>query len=82
MNAEVMRQGIALPIYDIEPDQNIESEIFPRELTDEAKAKDVFTPPDHQQMRFGDSQKQKGQDENGFFITEDVRGQNEFGEPI
>jgi len=60
LNAEVMRQGVALPIYDIEPDQNIESEIFPRELTDEAKAKEVFTPPDHQQMRFGDSNKQKG----------------------
>jgi hypothetical protein len=33
-------------------------------------------------MRFGDSSKPKQQDENGFFITEDVRGQNEFGEPI
>jgi len=42
-----MRQGIALPISDIQPDTNIESEIFPRELTQDAQSKDVFTPPDH-----------------------------------
>lgn len=44
----MMHAGIALPISDIKPDQNIESEIFPRELTKEAQNKDVFTPPNHQ----------------------------------
>lgn len=47
LNAEVMRKGIALPISDIRPNTNIESEIFPRQLTKEAQAKDVFTPPGH-----------------------------------
>lgn len=52
LNAEMMHQGIALPISDIRPDNNIESEIFPPELTKEAQNKEVFTPPNHQQMRF------------------------------
>jgi agmatine/peptidylarginine deiminase len=33
-NAEMMNQGLALPISDIKPDHNIESEIFPPELVD------------------------------------------------
>ena len=36
LNAELMHQGVALPISDIRPDGNIESEIFPPELTKEA----------------------------------------------
>ena len=36
LNAEMMHQGVALPISDIRPDGNIESEIFPPELTREA----------------------------------------------
>ena len=36
LNAEKLRQGIALPISDIRPDTNIESEIFPKQLTKEA----------------------------------------------
>jgi hypothetical protein len=52
LNAEMMHQGVALPISDIRPDGNIESEIFPPELTREAQNKEVFTPPNHQQMRF------------------------------
>ena len=52
LNAEVMRKGISLQISDIRPNTNIESEIFPRELTKEAQAKEVFTPPGHPQMRF------------------------------
>ena len=47
LNAEMMHQGVALPISDIRPDGNIESEIFPPELTREAQNKDVFTPPNH-----------------------------------
>jgi len=47
-----MRKGITLPISDIRPNTNIESEIFPLQLTKEAQAKDVFTPPGHHQMRF------------------------------
>ena len=46
--AEMMHAGVALPISDIRPDENIESEIFPIQLTKEAQAKDVFTPPNHQ----------------------------------
>ena len=42
-----MRKGITLPISDIRPNTNIESEIFPQQLTREAQAKDVFTPPGH-----------------------------------
>jgi hypothetical protein len=52
LNAEVMRNGIALQMTDMHPNHNIESEIFPKELTREAQSKDVFTPPNHQQMRF------------------------------
>lgn len=52
LNAEMMHQGVALPISDIRPDNNIESEIFPPELTREAQNKEVFTPPNHKQMRF------------------------------
>ena len=48
----MMHQGVALPISDIKPYGNIESEIFPPELTKEAQNKEVFTPPNHQQMRF------------------------------
>ena len=33
---------------DIKPDNNIQSEIFPPELTKEAQNKEVFTPPNHQ----------------------------------
>ena len=47
LNAELMHQGVALPISDIKPDGNIESEIFPPELTKEAQNKEVFTPPNH-----------------------------------
>jgi len=78
LNAEVMRKGIALPISDIRPNTNIESEIFPRELTKEAQAKEVFTPPNHQQMRFvGQDENEFGQqdDAGNFFITgADVQG--------
>lgn len=67
-----MRKGIALPISDIRPNTNIQSEIFPRELTKEAQAKDVFTPPNHQQMRFEGSYEDFGkipEDGGNFFIT-------------
>ena len=47
LNAEMMHQGVALPISDIRPGTNIESEIFPPALTQEAQNKDVFTPPNH-----------------------------------
>jgi len=47
-----MHQGVALPISDIKPDGNIESEIFPPELTKEAPNKELFTTPNHMQMRF------------------------------
>lgn len=87
LNAEMMHQGVALPISDIRPDGNIESEIFPPELTREAQNKDVFTPPNHQQMRFLSEEQQQQmrahgrqyqshQDDDqdqGFFITEDIR---------
>lgn len=79
LNAEVMRRGIALPISDIRPNTNIESEIFPRELTKEAQAKDVFTPPGHPQMRFAALDERKAAEEQGFFITEDVRDDGHFG---
>ena len=32
---------------DLKPNANIESEIFPKELTKETYEKDVFTPPNH-----------------------------------
>lgn len=77
-----MRNAAALPITDIRPDTNIESEIFPKELTTDAQNKEVFTPPNHQQMRFADGQEafpqynsnNAGGQEDAFFITEDVRG--------
>lgn len=68
LNAEVMRKGIALPISEIRPNTNIQSEIFPRELTKEAQSKEVFTPPNHHQMRF-DDQKKTQEDGGNFFIT-------------
>jgi len=78
LNAEEMRNGISLHITDIHPDNNIESEIFPKELTREAQSKDVFTPPNHQQMRFTENAKEefppaKYGDNDAFFITEDIR---------
>ena len=84
----MMHQGVALPISDIRPDGNIESEIFPPELTREAQNKDVFTPPNHQQMRFISEEQQQqlkaqhgrqyqppaqDDEDQGFFITEDIR---------
>ena len=56
LNAEKMHKGIALPISDIRPNTNIESEIFPKQLTKEAQSKEVFTPPGHPQMRFASNQ--------------------------
>ena len=79
LNAEVMRKGITLPISDIRPNTNIESEIFLQQLTKEVQAKDVFTPPGHLQMRFTLPGQNKmkvavgADDGSGFFITEDVR---------
>jgi hypothetical protein len=76
LNAEMMHQGVALPISDIRPDGSIESEIFPPELTKEAQNKDVFTPPNHQQMRFmavNDKRRQNRaaeEGDQGFFITD------------
>lgn len=79
LNAEVMRKGITLPISDIRPNTNIESEIFPHQLTREAQAKDVFTPPGHLQMRFsGPDRTQQQNDDTAFFITEDIRDENLF----
>ena len=86
----MMHQGVALPISDIRPDENIESEIFPRELTKEAQNKDVFTPPNHQQMRFMGQEdehlKRRGrrppgpeEGDHGFFIT-DVAQENAIQE--
>jgi hypothetical protein len=75
LNAEVMRKGIAYPISDIRPSTNIQSEIFPRELTKEAQQKDVFTPPNHQQIRFQEGHDeftkppQQTEDGGNFFIT-------------
>lgn len=45
--ADMMRNAAALHITDIRPDTNIESEIFPKELTNDAQQKEVFTPPNH-----------------------------------
>ena len=71
-----MHQGVALPISDIRPDDNIESEIFPPELTRDAQTKEVFTPPNHNQMKFMSQQEQMPyqEEEQNFFITEDVHG--------
>jgi hypothetical protein len=33
LSAEIMRKGISLQMTDLRPDTNIESEIFPKELT-------------------------------------------------
>lgn len=74
----MMHQGVALPISDIKPDTMIESEIFPPELTKDAMNKDVFTPPNHQQMRFQQEDPNKGRkfrhpmqtDDHGFFLTD------------
>lgn len=53
LSAEMMRLGISLQMTDIRPDTNIESEIFPKELTRKGgNDKDVFTPPNHKQMKF------------------------------
>ncbi len=68
----MMRNAAALHITDIRPDTNIDNEIFPKELTKEAQNKEVFTPPNHQQMRFAEEQFPQSKDA-GFFITEDVR---------
>lgn len=74
-----MRKGITLPISDIRPNTNIESEIFPHQLTREAQAKDVFTPPGHPQMRFSNPEDRAKPEEQpsdagaAFFITEDIR---------
>lgn len=75
---------------DIRPNTKIESEIFPKELTRNGAEKDVFTPPDHQQLKFAHTQ-HRDQSENfgpeehadaeadddagGFFLTEDLRHQ-------
>ena len=79
LNAEVMCKGITLPISDIRPNTNMESEIFPQQLTKMAQAKDVITPPGHLQMRFTLPGQKKikaaggADDGSGFFITENVR---------
>lgn len=68
LNAADMMQGVSLNLQDIKPDEELDKEIFPTELSQEQHEdgqKDVFTPPNHQQMRFGE--------EDQFFITEDVR---------
>ncbi len=41
-----------MPISEIRPNTNIEREIFPKELTHEAQEKEIFTPPNHKQMKF------------------------------
>ena len=41
-----------MQIAEIRPNTNIEQEIFPRELNSGANNKDIFTPPNHKQMRF------------------------------
>lgn len=48
----MMNQGVALQIAEIRPNTNIEKEIFPKELTRDSQEKDIFTPPNHKQMRF------------------------------
>jgi hypothetical protein len=72
----MMNQGVALQIAEIRPNTNIEKEIFPRELTSAAKEKDIFTPPNHKQMRFigGIESKPSSSQENEkqFFITENI----------
>ena len=76
-----MNQGVALQISEIRPDTHIEQEIFPRELTRDAQEKEIFTPPNHKQMRFLKSQGGKDKDtmppmppapSDQFFITENI----------
>jgi hypothetical protein len=71
-----MNQGVSLQIAEIRPNTNIEQEIFPRELTRDAQEKDVFTPPNHRQMRFmSEYSKQSTSSQNEekqFFITENI----------
>jgi hypothetical protein len=62
LKAEMMNQGVALPISDIRPKTDISSDIFPRQLTQGAideKKKDIFTPPSMNQHQ-----------EEGLFLTE------------
>jgi len=72
LNAEVMRKGIALPISDIRPSTNLESDIFPSKKPNQPEH-DLFTPPTDmgKAADFG-----KREPESNFFITEDVR--NDF----
>lgn len=81
LNAELMNQGVALQISEIRPDTNIEQEIFPQELTRDAQEKEIFTPPNHKQMRFlrsgGQQPPQRddissSQNNDQFFITENI----------
>ncbi len=93
LNAEMMNQGVALQISEIRPDTNIEQEIFPRELTRDAQEKEIFTPPNHKQMRFlksvgakaieaGLSSGAASQNNaaDGFFITENILDSNPLGD--
>ena len=71
----MMNQGVALQIAEIRPNTNIEQEIFPRELDSAANNKDIFTPPNHKQMRFMgglESKPSSSQDNEQFFITENI----------
>lgn len=76
LNAEMMNQGVALQIAEIRPNTNIEQEIFPRELTRDAQEKDIFTPPNHKQMRFlmsgASGESRPSNEEKQFFITENI----------
>ena len=56
LNAELLNQGVALQIAEIRPNTHIEQEIFPRELTKQAQEKEIFTPPNHKQMRFANGE--------------------------
>ncbi|CDW73960.1 leucine rich repeat family protein [Stylonychia lemnae] len=79
LNAELMNQGVALQIAEIRPNTNIEKEIFPRELTRDAQEKEIFTPPNHKQMRFvagQDSSKPSSSQNDQFFITENIDQQD------
>jgi len=83
--ADKMRNAATLQITDIRPDTNLESEIFPKGVIGDQQKKDVFTPPNHQQMRFADGQEafpSKKDDDDAFFITEDVRPENQNDEAI
>ena len=93
LNAELMNQGVALQIAEIRPDTNIEQEIFPRELTRDAQEKEIFTPPNHKQMRFlksggtnpratdgFSSSNSMAADHQQFFITENILDQNPMGD--